>query len=292
MVEVTVSCPLGGNLQGRSVSLITHEASMTREVVQRENGTTGTEPFAIQLGDQIGDFVWVIECAGDESTAAVPLDGYVRVPVSVGLHHTSMAVWDVASPVAMGRTFMATVGVQCSGNCNLGGLPIEIRNEAGTLMGLGRLDDVPLPGTALYCSKIELPAPTADGVSSFVATFAPSSADGSHSGACAGFTVRVDQPAAHRVQVRVIEKETRLPVDDVEVRLGHYTTFTDHNGESSIELPTGAHELTLRKDGYKAPPRIVDVRDNVVMEVEAFIAPTRVEREANITKMFEDYPWG
>ncbi len=55
-------------------------------------------------------------------------------------HKTSLAVWDVASPLVIGRSAKIKVGAKCSAGCQLTGHEIEIHDQTGITVaraGLG-----------------------------------------------------------------------------------------------------------------------------------------------------------
>jgi len=207
-------------------------------------------------------------------------------------HKTSIAVWDVPSPVAMNCSFKVKVGMQCSATCRLTGQAVDVRDQAGAKIGEGKLGETPWTGTsALYWAEIELAAPGTEGVSFRSVNFTAAELELPHEGVSATFSFRTDKPPEHRVTVKVIERKTEAPVEDVEVLLGFYRASTDERGAVTIGLPKGTYELSIRKDGYTAQPMSVDVRDDLTVQVEALTAPTRSEMEEKMME-FEGYPWG
>src|SRR5439155_510201 len=86
-----------------------------------------------------------------------------------------------------------------------------------------------------------------------------------------------------------IQDDTGEPLEGVEVRLGLYTASTGLNGRAEVELPEGRVELTIRKDGFAAPPLTLEVTKSLSTDVRATSVPTRAEMDE---KLLADYPWG
>jgi uncharacterized membrane protein len=71
----------------------------------------------------------------------------------------------------------------------------------------------------------------------------------------------------------VLEKDSKLPIEDAQVRLGAYRAATDPSGRAEVAMPKGTYDLTIWKVGYDAPSQIVDVSDDVSIQIEAEIVP-------------------
>jgi hypothetical protein len=94
-----------------------------------------------------------------------------------------------------------------------------------------------------------------------------------HGAASFAFSLIADRPPDHTVTVEVIEQQTATPIDNAHVRLGVYRTSTDETGLARLAVPAGEHELFIWKAGYSAPGRMVDVRNDANLRVEAEAAP-------------------
>jgi hypothetical protein len=60
---------------------------------------------------------------------------------------------------------------------------------------------------------------------------------------------------------------------------------------ASLELPAGAHDLTVRADGFEGRPRRVDVATDLAIEFDAARTLTDAEREEALER-FEARQWG
>ena len=211
-------------------------------------------------------------------------------------HATSIAVWDVPSPVVAGSRFGVTVGVKCAAACPLAGQPVVVRDAAGAEVGRGRLDSQPAPGTrALYAASVALAAPAEAGVHAWTATFpaagsgaAPAAESGSeeapppgtaappeapHAEARAAFSFRAAAPPEHRVTVTVHDRQTEAPLAAVEVYVGPYRAATDAEGATRVDVPAGDYDLYVRKAGYAPHAGRVAVTSDVALQVAAAPAP-------------------
>jgi hypothetical protein len=194
------------------------------------------------------------------------------LPFTLGCvpHATSLAVWDVHSPVVRGAAFEIKAGAKCTSACRLGGKIIEIRDEDGALMGSGALGDTPAPGTtALVFTAIALKAPRDCAQHSWTASFAPSELKLPHGHATSRFSFMTVAEPEHSVSVTVVNKETREPIAGAQVRLGVYRAETDEAGTAEIRVPKGRFELAVMRPGYKMPERKIDVTKDVRVRITA-----------------------
>lgn len=189
-------------------------------------------------------------------------------------HSTSIAVWDVPSPVIVDRPFTVKVGLKCVGACRLAGQPIVVRDEGGHAVGEGRAGEGPWGGTrALFGAEVTLPAPAAEGMHSWTVTFDGTTSDPPHAGASAAFSLRTAGPPEHQITIVVINQATAAPLADVQVRLGVYRAATDTRGRANLEVSTGSYGLSLWKVGYVAQSQTVEVTASATLQVEVACAP-------------------
>ena len=195
-------------------------------------------------------------------------------------HTTSIAVWDVPSPLTVLRHWSVKVGAKCAEECCLAGGLIAIRDEAEEMIATAYLRSVSWDGTkALYWAEIDLPVMSRQGAHNWSAEFVPPAASASqdeahrHHASSFRFSFLAVDPPEHTVTVRIVEAQTQNPVEDVELRLGVYRARTDRHGLALFEVPTGHHELSLWKAGHEAAPRSVAISGNVTIDVELSKAP-------------------
>jgi hypothetical protein len=291
--KVMVKCSHGCDLRGRAIELSASDHILrTVDLRHYLEGNNETDEIALQVPKQVGDYTWrfVLErhqtehITHDESSLII---SFKTIP-----HKTSLAIWHLPSPVPMNNWFKAKVGVKCSASCSLSNQLVEIRDETGTKTGEGIIGETRWHETnALYWAEAEIKAPSVPGVVSWVAKFAGTESELAHDEASVQFSFRADKPADHRITMHIIGEDTRAPLANAEVRLGFYTTTTNENGYATLHVPKGTHELQIWTDGYKAPPRILDVNEDATIEVAALKTLTAAEVEQK-TRRFEASLWG
>jgi hypothetical protein len=191
------------------------------------------------------------------------------------VHALTLAVWDLPSPVVIGRPLALKVGAKCSHGCNLTGATVEIRNDAHTIVGSARMGPTRWDGTsALYWTHVELTGPDAAGPACFTAAIA--AVEGHlHQGVSSTFRFIAVNPPEHVVTLTVTNKDTG--VAGAEVRVGPFRAATNEEGMASIELPSGTFELTAWKAGYDAASTSVHVAERVNVELALVAEPVAEE---------------
>jgi hypothetical protein len=291
-LKVEVSCGSGCDLRGTPVNVIGPAGVLlTGELTLWDGTANETVDLMFTVPSQIGEYAWSIVFPKCESEDVIHEESSLPMSFKTIPHETSMAVWDIPSPVAINSSLSVKVGMHCSAGCRLGGRIIEVCDETGAKIGEGTLGDTAWGGTkALYWAEVELTAPPSVGVSSRSVRFVAGDGEFSHEGTSAAFSFRTDRPPEHRVTVTVLEKMTNAPVENVEVRLGFYVATTGKRGVLTLDVPKGTYELCIRSDGLQAPHMTVQVIEDLTVTVEATPALTRAQVEEQIMK-FEDYPW-
>jgi hypothetical protein len=239
------------------------------ETPVNESGT-----LALKAPLRVGDHVWTVVFEPQENGDIRHTGCSLPITIKAIAHATSLAVWDIPSPVVMGTRFEITVGAKSAANWALKDAEIEICDGHGAVVARARLGQEPWPGTsALYWTTVELTAPDQEELGAWSVRFAAAELALPHDGSSAEFRVAVVRPAEHRLTVKVVEKDSKAPIDDVQIRLGAYRGATDPSGLAEIMLPKGEHELHIWKAGYEAPSRPVEINDDMALEIEASIVP-------------------
>jgi hypothetical protein len=198
----------------------------------------------------------------------------LAVPITTLPHGTSLAAWDIPSPVLMGRTFSIKVGAKSVSGHSLEGCPIAIRDDTGAVVGQGKLQGTPWPGTtALYWTSVDIPAPNSAGVRSWSVTFDTPGTDLPHEGSSAQFSFAVVAPSEHKLTVMVVEKESKAPIENALVRLGAFRAETDQAGMAHVHTSKGTFDLIVWKAGYESSPLPMEINTDLVVEVEAVKLP-------------------
>ena len=292
-LKAKVTCSSLCDLHGAPVKVMAPDGVvMTTELANYNEKNNETGEFALQTPQSVGEHAWSLVFPRYETEKIIHEECSFPIPFITIPHKTSLAVWDVPSPVVTNSWFKAKVGIKCSARCQLTGQLIEVRDETGTKMGEGKLGETPWQGTAaLYWGDAEMKAPATDGVSFWTVKFTGADMELVHEEASVSFSFRADKPPEHPVTIKVIGEDTRAPVGNAQVQLSFYTTLTDDRGLANFELPKGKYDLRIWKDGYKGTPMTVEVREDVTIQVEALKTLTEAEVEEKI-RQSEASQWG
>ena len=277
-LQLKVSCPMGCDLSGVPVTVTGPDGQVMtiepRAGHELAPGEVSLRTIALNAPATVGEQAWSIRFPAHASEGVVHEQCMLPVSVRTMPHATSLAVWAIPSPVVMGERFSLKVGAKSSSGCALKGTKIVISDQGGTVLAQGSLQDAPWPGTsALYWTEVEVPAPEQEGMFWCTVSFAAADIETPHERSSAKFSVAIVRPPEHRLTIEVLEKDSKAPVEDAQVRLGAYGAATDTAGRAEVALPKGTYDLTVWKVGYEAPGKTVDIQDDVSVQVEAVIVP-------------------
>ncbi len=231
------------------------------EVMLRIPPKVGPQRFAIAFGPHEADDIRHEPCALSLTINATP-------------QGTSLAVWDIPSPIVKGERFTIKVGAKSAANAELKGLEIAVFDNSDKLAARGRLRDTPWPDTtALYWDEVELTAPAAEGLSKWSVHFAAEGLALPHDGTAAEFSAMVSRPPEHRLTVKVVEQKSKAPITDVQIRLGPFRGMTDPAGIGEVMMPKGTYDLHVWKTAYEAPTHSIEIKGDLSIEVEAVFVP-------------------
>ena len=181
-------------------------------------------------------------------------------------HGTSLAVWDLSSPVVIGRRATLKVGLSCTSGCNLAGTLVTAYNDFGERIGTGTLGSAPWPATtALYWAELDLAAPEREGDLSLDIHVTPTLP---HADATSVVTLAVSRPPEHRVTLHVTDKASGAPLVGVELRLGRFRTATNDEGSAQVDVPGGRYDVGTWKHGYEVLSRTVDIARDTTIHLE------------------------
>src|SRR4051794_12365971 len=189
-VSVKVSCPHGCDLRGQHVTVTMPDGATQMQTLSA--CIEGINEGLIVLGAprQAGEHTWRIAFDAQEHGGVHHDHSALSLAIKIEPHATSLAVWDIPSPVAMGEPFAIKVGAKSTSGCTLEGKTIEVCDSAGEVLAQGRFGAEPWPGTsALYWTEIALPAPRSEGVVSWLARFAGEGLDLPHEGTSSRFSL-------------------------------------------------------------------------------------------------------
>ena len=280
-ITVGVSCASGCDLTGGTVRLVAEDGSVLEEVELADFDGTLSQAVAagIKAPAAPGHYTWDAVFPAQTLGGNLHEESRATFSFEAKTHTTSMAVWDVASPVAVGIGFSAKVGVQCPQGCNLTGAEVEVYDQLGAKIGSGTLTDTPWPSTdALYWAEVSLQAPAAKGYYEWVAKFPPSESPVAHDGSRHTFAFTAGPAAEHVLTVEVTREDTAEAVPEADVTVVRKDGFTyrgrcDGTGTVRIHVPKGEYTVYVVQDEY-APFEIeVSVHDDALVKAEMLYTP-------------------
>jgi hypothetical protein len=278
-LKVKVACAAGSDLGGARVDVMAgREVLSTRELTEDHHGFAATDAFTVTAPTVVGAFTWTIVFPAQDIDGVACAESELTLVSCTRPHQTSLAVWAVPSPVRIAERFAVTVGAKSSSACVLAGAKVDIRDDTGAVIGKGTLGDTPWPETrALYWTEIALPAPSRDGLFRWAAHFEAAGLELPHEASSAEFSFAAVRPPAHRLTIKVVERDVAAPVADVQVALGPYRAATDAVGRAHIEAPAGSFELAVWKTGLEAAPVAVEITADTEVQVEMTRLPEEVK---------------
>ena len=272
-VKLTVSCAFGCELRGLPLRIDAPDGTVSTAIPSASEGD-GAIAFTLKAPPRVGEHAFVVSLPPCAVGGVPHEEAVLTLSIKTVPNATSLAVWEIPSPVTVGDRFTVTVGAKSAAGCTLQGTSIDVCDGSGAVVARGALGDTPWPGTsALYWTQLELIAPAEAGVCSWSARFAGTDVELPHDGAAYAFSVAVIGRPEHRLTVKVVESETANPIEDVEVRLGPYRAATDLAGLAEIDIAKGTYELNIWKVGYESPARMVAIDADAAVEVAAAVLP-------------------
>lgn len=268
--SIVPAWPKGLGPEGASYVLRKGEHRLQGGALPESDKDDGSIALTLRAPDETGEHRLTFVVTSAKQDGHEPAEGTLPFALTAVPHETSLALWDVPSPVVRNTRFEIKAGAKCSASCGLAGKVIEIRDERDTLMGSGALGATTAPGTAaLVFTAIALKAPRRLGLHHWTASFTPSELKLPHSGTTSRFSfVAVAEPA-HSVSVKVVHKETKAPIAGAQVRIGVYRAQTDDTGSARVRVPKGAFPLIVTRVGYKMPERNIEVAKDIRVRIAA-----------------------
>jgi hypothetical protein len=175
----------------------------------------------------------------------------------------SIAVWDIPLPVVAGASFQVKVGVKSQAGA--AGREVEVRDRDGNVIASGKLGGTPWPETeALYWVELSVPSPAADEVAEFAVR---------SGGAASRFSVAAMPKPDHTLTVTITDRDSAVPLGDVEIRLGAFHARTGANGRAQVPVCKGTYQLELWRNGYHAPGMQIEIVGNAAVQIAMVHVP-------------------
>ena len=264
---VSIAWPQG--VRAKDATHRIHEGEkLLRSGLLPQSSADGQNTFKLNAPEEIGAHALTLEVTTAEA------EGSLAFAITTVPHETSLAAWDIPSPVVRGTGFALKVGAKCTSACALEGKPVEIRDEKGKLMASSALGAAAWEGTAaLYWTTVSAKAPKKLGLHAWSVGFSGAELKLPHGAATARFSFVVVPEPEHSVRVTVIDKATKAPVKGAQVRLGLYRAITGENGAVRLKVAKGSFPLVVTHARYEMPESRVQVSKDVRVKVAAEAIP-------------------
>jgi hypothetical protein len=275
-LKVQVTCPSYCDLRGQTVKIIDKETVIQETKLTEFYGTANeTDRLIVKSPTDPGEYTWTALFPAQEKGGVLHQESSAPFSFMVKPHHaTSMAVWDVPSPIAFGGEFRIKVGVRCFADCKLTGKEVGIYDHEGPRAGTGVLGDNPWPGTTtLYWAEVKLKSPDTQGYYQWTAKFPKSDLEAPHEESAYTFAFRTVSPPEHVVTVEVVDNDTKTPIEKADVILHPYRNCTDGHGVARVEVPKGEYELYVSACDKQIFQAKVKVDADVSVKAELLVAP-------------------
>jgi hypothetical protein len=276
-LKIRVSCSSECDLRGMRVFVADDEGAVVEEVelAELDGAANETDEFVVKVPSRPADYGWAIVFPAQEKEGISHEESSAPFSFSARPHLTSIAVWDVPSPVAFHDKFTMKVGVKCSAGCSLAGHKIEIYNQGAEKVATATLGDTPWPGTsALYWAELQIEAPSLEGYHVWTARFPRPDLELPHEEASYSFGLATGRAPEHLITVEVIEQDGGGPIGKAQVVLrpqsGYaYRALTDESGAARVGVPTGQYTVLVSKGiEYVAFETTVEAGDDTTVRVE------------------------
>ncbi len=288
VLQVQVSCAPACDLLGKTVRIVDQDGAVVQEAALAASDETAyyTDELVVQSPTEPGEYIWTAvfpEQAHDEGLyreSSMPFS-FIVVP-----HATSMAVWDVTSPVIVGADFTVKVGVKCATGCSLANENIEIYDHEGASVATGTLGDVPYSNTDdLYWAEVALTAPAAKGTYTWEVKLPRPGLELPHEGTSFKFGFSAAREPKHAVTIEVVNQETKAPVANAHVMLRPYSGHTDGKGVVKLKAAEGEYILYVAKDEYETYRATVEVAGDTTIQAELLPALFVEDYRGNLSKV-------
>ena len=278
-LKVRLSCSSGCDLGGKIVKIIPQDGVVNETELVTFDGTGNeTDEFAVKAPIEPGEYTWTAVFPAQEKEGILHEQSSTPLSFIVKPHSTSIAVWDVPSPVAFGDKFRIKVGVKCSAECELKDKQVEVFDHDGRKVASGALGGAPWSDTrALYWREVGLEAPGEEGHYVWRVESPKRGVDLSHEESSCSFSFTTGRPPEHPVTVEVIEQDTKAPLRRADVLLRPesgfpYRGLTDESGVAKVEVPQGEYTLLVSKGkDYTTFRTTLEVSGDVTVKAELVV---------------------
>src|SRR5438067_1748255 len=112
-LQVKASCSAGCELAGAPVKVTAPDGTaVTSKLQAREAGPSETGEIVLRAPPTIGQHVFSVVLPAHESAGVRHEEAALAITITTSPHGTSLAAWDIPSPVVLGTRFTIKVGAK------------------------------------------------------------------------------------------------------------------------------------------------------------------------------------
>ena len=276
VLKIRIVCSAGCDLRSNTGSIVTEDNEVIKEFyITQFYGINESDALVIKAPVSPGEYTWTVFYPEQAKAGVTHPEASTTCSFTVQeLHKTSIAVWDIDSPVITSAPLKLKVGVRCSADCQLTGKTVGFYDEQGTIVASAELGEDRWQGTeALYWAEADITAPEAAGIYSWTARFTELETNQLHIESSASFGFQVVEPPDHTLIVQVIDQQSGLPISGADVVLHPYRGRTAEDGTASFGLPKGDYRVYVTKVEYAVFETTVKVSEDLTITAELIPAP-------------------
>lgn len=272
-IKVRVTCPMNCNFKADKVQIIDHEGQVVKEInlIILSGMAFETDPIVIKAPTLPGIYTWKAYYPEQDKEDVTHLEASVLFTFTVKkLHVTSMAVWDVVSPVVAKDSMKFKVGVKCSADCQLTDQWIRIYDQDNIKVATAQLGDKPWEDTGgLYWAEVELPAPAEEGFYNWQVKFLEPCLEIPHKETETSFSFRVVNPPECTINVEVLDRADKSPIQGASIILNPYRGLTNELGKARLEVTKGEYMLNVAGlSSYESYQTKITINEDICVQVE------------------------
>ena len=252
----------GRDLRGQSVQILDDTGAAVGSLTfsMLDGATNTTEPVTLTAPTRLGSHGWRAVIAGVPESDAPGGDATHDFFFAVVPHRTSVLVWGAPSAIAVGQSFAVTIGLKCSGGCNMAGHEVQIHDASGALAATARIGaDTPHGSSGLHEVTVTLQAPAEISRQNWRASFASDDEEPMHEAAAATFGLNFVAVPAHKVEITVLDAETKAPLRGAQITAHPFRATADAEGVASLMVCSGSYTIWVSAAGHDPVCKYLDI---------------------------------
>ncbi len=250
------------DLRGKSVQIFDHEGALVGclPFTMLDGATNTTDPASFAVPVALGSHTWRAVISAVPKSAAPQGEAAQEFFFKVVPHRSSLLVWGAPSAIALGQSFDVTIGLKCSGGCNMAGREIHIYDATGSRVASSVMSaDTHQGSSGLHETKVTLPAPADVSRQVWQARIARDDDAPTHEGAEASFCLNFVHPPEHRVTITVLDASTKAPLGGANITAHPFWAKASAEGVATFLVSSGSYKVWVSAPGHDPVCKHIEV---------------------------------